>query len=57
MFFVPCPRCGAPVDIPSEAIGPNRTDYWNVTRCDECDFSFDYDDVEVQTSSEDAPQV
>ena len=56
MFFVPCPRCGASVDIPAGAVGPERTDLWNVTRCDECDFAFDYDDVEVQSITDAAPQ-
>lgn len=57
MFFVPCPRCGAVVEIPSDAVGPARDDPWNVTSCDECDFAFDYDDVEVQTLPETAPEA
>lgn len=55
MFFVLCPRCGTPVEIPRDAVGPTRDDPWNVTSCDECDFAFDYDDAEVQTSPETAP--
>lgn len=49
MFFVPCPRCGASVEIASDSVGSDQRDPWNVTQCDECDFAFDYDDVEVQT--------
>lgn len=49
MYFVPCPRCGAPVDVPTEAVGPKRTLLWNITYCDECEFSFDYDDIELET--------
>lgn len=49
MFFVPCPRCGAPVEIPADAVGPGRTDPWNVIQCDECSLAFDYDDGEVQS--------
>lgn len=49
MFFVPCPRCGAAVELPADAVGPDRTDLWNVVSCDECDFAFDYDDCEVQS--------
>jgi hypothetical protein len=30
MFFVPCPRCSAAVEIPSDAVGPARDDPWNV---------------------------
>ena len=48
MFFVPCPCCGGPVEIPDHAVGPDRTDPWNVCRCDDCDLGFDYDDEEVQ---------
>lgn len=57
MFYVPCPRCGAAVDIPAGAVGPERTDLWNVTRCDECDFAFDYDNVEVQSMPDTTPQA
>ena len=48
MFFVPCPRCGSPVDIPEDAVGKDRTDPWNVAHCHECDLGFDYNDDEVQ---------
>ena len=49
MLFVPCPRCGEPVEIAADSVGPNRRHVWNVTQCDECDFAFDYYDAEVQT--------
>jgi predicted Zn finger-like uncharacterized protein len=48
MFFVVCPQCGTAVDIADNAVGPDRTDPWNVCRCDGCGLSFDYDDQEVQ---------
>lgn len=52
MFFVPCPRCGAAVDILPSAVEEDRIDRWNVTVCDECDMAFDYDDSEVQSAPE-----
>jgi predicted Zn finger-like uncharacterized protein len=48
MYFVLCPNCGAQVEIPDSTIGPQRTDPWNVCRCDECGLGFDYNDQEVQ---------
>jgi hypothetical protein len=48
MFFVVCPGCGSAVEIPETAVGPERTDLWNVCRCDVCNLSFDYDDQELQ---------
>ncbi len=47
MFYVICPTCEARVEIPGDAVGPNRSDPWNVVRCDECDAGFDYDDEDV----------
>lgn len=47
MFYVICPECKAHVEIPADAVGPERTDPWNVTRCLDCGLSFDYDDEEV----------
>jgi hypothetical protein len=47
MYYVQCPRCGAPIDIPDDAVGPDRDDLWNVAQCNECDSAFDYDDEEV----------
>ncbi len=57
MFFVVCPRCGEPVEIPADAVGEDRDDPWNVVQCDECDLSFDYDDAEVDgvADSQQAP--
>jgi hypothetical protein len=51
MFYVLCPNCNARVEIPLSAVGPERTDLWNVSSCDECGISFDYDDEEVRTST------
>jgi hypothetical protein len=47
MFYVICPTCQAHVEIPAEAVGPDRTDPFNTICCDECDTGFDYDDEEV----------
>ena len=48
MYFVQCPECGSVVEIPRDAIGPQRTDRWNVTECAECRSTFDFDDEQVQ---------
>lgn len=56
MYFVLCPGCGNEVEIPDNAMGPERTDPWNVCRCDDCDLTFDYDDEEVQIEP-DEPDV
>jgi hypothetical protein len=47
MFYVICPYCQSHVEIPANAVGPNRTDPWNVVGCDDCDITFDYDDEDV----------
>lgn len=47
MFYVICPNCDAHCEILKDAIGPERTDPWNVNWCDQCGVSFDYDDEEV----------
>ena len=47
MFYVVCPQCKAQVEIPPDAVGPDRTDLFNVISCDECTASFDYDDEDV----------
>ena len=47
MYYVICPTCEARVEIPANAIGPNRSDPWNVVQCDDCDTGFDYDDEDV----------
>jgi len=52
MFFVTCPGCGSAVEIPDNAVGPQRTDPWNVCRCDECTLAFDYEDEEVQFATD-----
>jgi hypothetical protein len=54
MFYVICPNCQAKVEIPADAIGPDRTDLYNVTSCDACGTGFDYDDDEVITDGEQA---
>lgn len=49
MFYVLCPDCGTKVEIPANAVGPDRTDIWNVVACDNCDLAFDYPDEDVQS--------
>ncbi len=53
MFYVICPICGARVEIPASACGPDRVDLYNVTECDECSTGFDYDDEDVQLDADD----
>lgn len=48
MFYVLCPTCGARVEVPSDAVGPERTDLYNVVECLECLTAFDYPDEDVQ---------
>ncbi len=52
VYYVQCPRCGGIVEIPDDAVGDDRTDPWNVTNCDECGLSFDFDDEEVQFTAD-----
>ena len=47
MFYVICPNCESQVEIPGDAVGPDRTDPWNAAHCDECGNAFDYDDEEI----------
>ena len=53
MFYVICPLCLAKVEIPANAVGPDRTDLYNVVCCDDCDTAFDYDDDEVVREPDD----
>jgi hypothetical protein len=48
MYYVICPVCEARVEIPGAAYGPDRTDLYNVTECDNCCTCFDYDDEDVE---------
>lgn len=57
MFYVICLRCQSKVEIPADAVGPDRTWLWNVTYCEECGLSFDYDDDEVMTGDPPPSQV
>jgi hypothetical protein len=54
MFYIICPFCQARIEIPASAVGPDRSDPWNVTSCDECSMTFDYDDEEVLSDGEQA---
>ena len=53
MFYVICPTCQARVEIPAEAVGPERTDPFNTVCCDECSDTFDYDDDEIACDDDD----
>lgn len=48
VLFVACPECGDKVPIPTNAVGPNRSDLWNVVGCFNCNVSFDYNCEEVK---------
>jgi len=52
MFYILCPLCLAKIEVPPNAVGPDRTDPWNVIGCDDCGFTFDYDDEEVMAEPE-----
>ncbi len=52
MFYVYCPLCLAKIEVPANAVGSHRTDPWNVIGCDDCDFTFDYDDEEIIAESD-----
>jgi hypothetical protein len=52
MFYVICPDCHAHVEILADAVGPDRTDLYNITQCDECNAAFDYDDEDVLTDDQ-----
>ena len=54
MFIVICPLCGSVIEIPDDAVGPDRTDLWNVVQCHECDTAFNYDDAECCRLDDDA---
>jgi hypothetical protein len=56
MFYVICPTCHARVEIPAEAVGPDRTDPFNAVCCDECGTGFDYDDDEIACDDDDQPK-
>lgn len=52
MFNVICPECQAEVEIPADAVGPDRQNLFNTVLCDECGTGFDYDDEEVLSEPE-----
>lgn len=47
MFVVRCPECAKLTEIAPDAVGPDRTDLWNVVVCDYSPASFSYDDEDV----------
>jgi hypothetical protein len=55
MFYVICPLCHAHVEIPAEAVGADRNDLFNVAQCDYCDLLFDFDDEEVEFTTDPQP--
>ena len=48
MYFVQCPRCGEPVEVPAYAVAENCTDPCQITACDLCDLTFGYGNEEVE---------
>ncbi len=54
MFYVICPTCQARVEIPADAVGPDREDLFNTAQCDDCGTGFDYDDEDVKSDDEPA---
>jgi ribosomal protein S27AE len=48
MLFVPCPRCGAAVEIADDLVGVDLGGRWPTARCGECALHFLYDAEEVQ---------
>jgi hypothetical protein len=52
MFYVICPLCEARVEIPVNAVGPDRDDLWNVVECDDCYCGFDYDDEDLMSDAD-----
>lgn len=57
MYYIPCPFCQTPIEIPADAVGPDRTDLFNVVSCYECGTGFDDDDEEVLSSDDPPPPV
>jgi Zn ribbon nucleic-acid-binding protein len=55
MHYVICPECKSEIEIPPDAVGPDRTDPWNVIGCVDCGITFDYDDEEVITDNREDP--
>jgi len=51
-YFIPCPFCGARIDLPDD----EPEDLFKVTRCDECDRSFDYEPKDVVEVPDDLTQ-
>lgn len=47
MYYVICPHCESNVEVGDQAVGPERSDPWNVVACPDCGLSFDFDDEEV----------
>jgi len=47
MFVVQCPQCGSMIEIPKDAISPERAGPWNMVECDDCEqvVAFDKDEL------------
>ncbi len=52
MRFVPCPRCGAAVEVADDLVGVDCSGRWPTACCGECALHFRYDDQEVQIISQ-----
>lgn len=56
MFFVQCPQCGSMIEIPEEAVAPNRAGPWNMVECGDCEQIVAFDQDELQRAV-DSPAV
>jgi hypothetical protein len=47
MFVVQCPQCGSMIEIPEEAVAPERAGPWNMVECGDCEriVAFDQDEL------------
>ncbi len=57
MYFVLYLDCDARVEIPSDTVGPDRTDLYNVVECSECYLAFDYEDDDVQHAPDESGRL
>ena len=48
MFFVQCPQCGSVIEVPDDAVAPDRVGPWNMVACGECEQIVAFDQDELQ---------
>lgn len=49
VYFVICHDCVDRIYIPANAIGPDRSDLYDVVSCPNCSTTFDYDSEEIKS--------